>query len=66
MNPLTQIGLANKSYVMVQTVWEQKDRRISGLVAGREGCTEEEALELHHDVTFILSFLCFSFLRVKE
>ena len=44
----------------------KKDRRISGLVAGREGCMEEEALELHHDVTYILSFLCFSFLSVKE
>lgn len=43
-----------------------KKDRISGLVAGREGCMEEEALELHHDVTYILSFLCFSFLSVKE
>ena len=41
----------------------KKDRRISGLVAGREGCMEEEALELHHNVTFILSLF---FLSVKE
>ena len=61
MNPLTQIGLANKSYVMVQTVWEQKDRRISGLVAGREGCTGEEALELHHDVILYFLFYVLAF-----
>ena len=28
-------------------------------VAGREGCLEEEALELHHNVTFILFFKAF-------